>query len=318
MAAVFLDFEQPLRDIEGRIEELAQRGTDAAVQEQIAKLRKNSKKTLQKIYGNLSVWQQVQIARHPERPHTTDYVHGLFTGFDQLHGDRRAGDDQAVIGGMARFEGRPVMVMGHEKGRDTRDKIDRNFGMPHPEGFRKAYRLMQLAERYRMPVICFIDTAGAYPGVEAEERGQSEAIAANLALLSRLRTPVIVSIIGEGGSGGALALSIGDRVGIMSHAIYSVASPEACASIIWRDASKAESAATAMRVDAAHLHKIGFADELIEEPLGGAHRDYDQAYAAVGNYIRKALKKTTPMGIEKLVEARYQRIMSYGKLSQPE
>lgn len=314
MSSVFLDFERPVRDLEERIAKLMRMPDAPAVQPQIKKLRATSHKLVEKIYSNLTIWQKVQIARHPSRPHTRDYISKLFIEFDELHGDRRNGDDGAVMGGIARLDGKPVMIVGHEKGRETREKIDRNFGMPHPEGFRKAARLMEMAERFKLPIISFVDTTGAYPGIEAEERGQSEAIAYNLALLSRLRTPVVVVVIGEGGSGGALALGVGDRVAMMEYSIYSVASPEACASIIWRDAGKAESAAVAMRVDATSLHELKLIDKIIKEPRGGAHRDYDLAAQSVYTYLSEALKRLGGMSRDELVAKRYERIMQYGAL----
>ena len=266
----FLDFERPLAEIIEKIEALqAASNDDPELLVQIEKLRKEEEKLKNKIFSKLSTWQKVQVARHPQRPHTSDYIKAVFSDFIELHGDRQFADDQSIIGGIAEIEGNSVMVIGHEKGRETEDKVKRNFGMPQPEGYRKAKRLMQLAERFNLPVITFIDTAGAYPGIEGEERGQSEAIASNLAIMSKLKTPIIVIITGEGGSGGALAIGVGDHIAILEHATYSVASPEACASIIWRTAEKASDAAEAMKVSAQELIKIKIVDEIIKEPLGG-------------------------------------------------
>ncbi|MGI9345787.1 MAG: acetyl-CoA carboxylase carboxyltransferase subunit alpha [Gammaproteobacteria bacterium] len=314
MSHAFLDFELPIHKLEEQIASLSELSDAKAAQSQIKKLRASSSKLFEKIYSNLTIWQKVQVARHPSRPHTRDYIGKLFVEFDQLHGDRRQGDDLAIMGGIARLDNQPVMVIGHEKGRETRDRIARNFGMAHPEGFRKAHRLMLLAERYRMPIVSFIDTTGAYPGIEAEERGQSESIAANLALLSKLRTPVVVVVIGEGGSGGALAIGVGDRVAMMEYAIYSVASPEACASIIWRDSTKADLAATAMKVDAQSLSDYGLIDAVLPEPIGGAHRDYDAAASTVGRYLRSTLDELKKMDLDDMVQRRYERIMQFGAL----
>ena len=316
MSQIFLDFEQPIRELEERIQKLSHLPDIKAVRPQIEKLRKSSARLIEKVYANLTIWQKVQIARHPARPHTRDYISKLFVEFDELHGDRHLRDDGAIVGGIARLDGRPVMVIGHEKGRETQEKIERHFGMPHPEGFRKAARLMELAEHFSMPVISFVDTTGAYPGIKAEERGQSEAIAYNLALMSRLRTPIVVAVIGEGGSGGALALGVGDRVAMMEYAIYSVASPEACASIIWRDSQKAESAAAAMRVDAVSLHEFGLIDKVIEEPLGGAQRNYEQAASAVHSYLAESLAELSSLKRDELVQKRFDRIMQYGALAE--
>ena len=286
----FLDFERPLAEIIEKIEALqAASNEDPELLGQIEKLRKEEEKLKNKIFSKLSTWQKVQVARHPQRPHTSDYIKAVFSDFIELHGDRQFADDQSIIGGIAEIEGNSVMVIGHEKGRETEDKVKRNFGMPQPEGYRKAKRLMQLAERFNLPVISFIDTAGAYPGIEGEERGQSEAIATNLAVMSKLKTPIIVIITGEGGSGGALAIGVGDYIAILEHATYSVASPEACASIIWRTAEKASDAAEAMKVSAQELIKIKIVDEIIKEPLGGAHRDYKEISESVRSCILKNL-----------------------------
>jgi acetyl-CoA carboxylase carboxyl transferase subunit alpha len=309
----FLDFERPLAEIIEKIEALqAASNEDPELLGQIEKLRKEEEKLKNKIFSKLSTWQKVQVARHPQRPHTSDYIKAVFSDFIELHGDRQFADDQSIIGGIAEIEGNSVMVIGHEKGRETEDKVKRNFGMPQPEGYRKAKRLMQLAERFNLPVITFIDTAGAYPGIEGEERGQSEAIATNLAVMSKLRTPIIVIITGEGGSGGALAIGVGDYIAILEHATYSVASPEACASIIWRTAEKASDAAEAMKVSAQELIKIKIVDEIIKEPLGGAHRDYKEISESVRSCILKNLGTLLSKPIDDLLEARYKKLLEIG------
>ena len=309
----FLDFERPLAEIIGKIEALqAASNEDPELLGQIEKLRKEEEKLKNKIFSKLSTWQKVQVARHPQRPHTSDYIKAVFSDFIELHGDRQFADDQSIIGGIAEIEGNSVMVIGHEKGRETEDKVKRNFGMPQPEGYRKAKRLMQLAERFNLPVITFIDTAGAYPGIEGEERGQSEAIATNLAVMSKLKTPIIVIITGEGGSGGALAIGVGDHIAILEHATYSVASPEACASIIWRTAEKASDAAEAMKVSAQELIKIKIVDEIIKEPLGGAHRDYKEISESVRSCILKNLGTLLSKPIDDLLEARYKKLLEIG------
>ena len=309
----FLDFERPLAEIIEKIEALqAASNEDPELLGQIEKLRKEEEKLKNKIFSKLSTWQKVQVARHPQRPHTSDYIKAVFSDFVELHGDRQFADDQSIIGGIAEIEGNSVMVIGHEKGRETEDKVKRNFGMPQPEGYRKAKRLMQLAERFNLPVITFIDTAGAYPGIEGEERGQSEAIATNLAVMSKLKTPIIVIITGEGGSGGALAIGVGDHIAILEHATYSVASPEACASIIWRTAEKASDAAEAMKVSAQELIKIKIVDEIIKEPLGGAHRDYKEISESVRSCILKNLGTLLSKPIDDLLEARYKKLLEIG------
>ena len=309
----FLDFERPLAEIIEKIDALqAASNEDPELLGQIEKLRKEEEKLKNKIFSKLSTWQKVQVARHPQRPHTSDYIKAVFSDFIELHGDRQFADDQSIIGGIAEIEGNSVMVIGHEKGRETEDKVKRNFGMPQPEGYRKAKRLMQLAERFNLPVITFIDTAGAYPGIEGEERGQSEAIATNLAVMSKLRTPIIVIITGEGGSGGALAIGVGDHIAILEHATYSVASPEACASIIWRTAEKASDAAEAMKVSAQELIKIKIVDEIIKEPLGGAHRDYKEISESVRSCILKNLGTLLSKPIDDLLEARYKKLLEIG------
>jgi acetyl-CoA carboxylase carboxyl transferase subunit alpha len=309
----FLDFERPLAEIIEKIEALqAASNEDPELLSQIEKLRKEEEKLKNKIFSKLSTWQKVQVARHPQRPHTSDYIKAVFSDFIELHGDRQFADDQSIIGGIAEIEGNSVMVIGHEKGRETEDKVKRNFGMPQPEGYRKAKRLMQLAERFNLPVITFIDTAGAYPGIEGEERGQSEAIATNLAVMSKLKTPIIVIITGEGGSGGALAIGVGDHIAILEHATYSVASPEACASIIWRTAEKASDAAEAMKVSAQELIKIKIVDEIIKEPLGGAHRDYKEISESVRSCILKNLGTLLSKSLDDLLEARYKKLLEIG------
>ena len=309
----FLDFERPLAEIFEKIEALqAASNEDPELLGQIEKLRKEEKKLKNKIFSKLSTWQKVQVARHPQRPHTSDYIKAVFSDFIELHGDRQFADDQSIIGGIAEIEGNSVMVIGHEKGRETEEKVKRNFGMPQPEGYRKAKRLMQLAERFNLPVITFIDTAGAYPGIEGEERGQSEAIARNLAVMSKLKTPIIVIITGEGGSGGALAIGVGDHIAILEHATYSVASPEACASIIWRTAEKASDAAEAMKVSAQELIKIKIVDEIIKEPLGGAHRDYKEISESVRSCILKNLGILLSKPLDDLIEARYKKLLEIG------
>ena len=309
----FLDFERPLAEIIEKIEALqAASNEDPELLGQIEKLRREEEKLKNKIFSKLSTWQKVQVARHPQRPHTSDYIRAVFSDFIELHGDRQFADDQSIIGGIAEIEGSSVMVIGHEKGRETEDKVKRNFGMPQPEGYRKAKRLMLLAERFNLPVITFIDTAGAYPGIEGEERGQSEAIASNLAVMSKLKTPIIVIITGEGGSGGALAIGVGDHIGILEHATYSVASPEACASIIWRTSEKASDAAEAMKVSAQELIKIKIVDEIIKEPLGGAHRDYKEISASVRSCILKNLGILLSKPVDELLEARYKKLLEIG------
>ena len=309
----FLDFERPLAEIIEKIEALqAASNDDPELLVQIEKLRKEEEKLKNKIFSKLSTWQKVQVARHPQRPHTSDYIKAVFSDFIELHGDRQFADDQSIIGGIAEIEWNSVMVIGHEKGRETEDKVKRNFGMPQPEGYRKAKRLMQLAERFKLPVITFIDTAGAYPGIEGEERGQSEAIASNLAVMSKLKTPIIVIITGEGGSGGALAIGVGDHIAILEHATYSVASPEACASIIWRTAEKASDAAEAMKVSAQELIKIKIVDEIIKEPLGGAHRDYKEICESVRSCILKNLGILLSKPVDELLEARYKKLLEIG------
>ena len=315
MVKSYLDFEQPIADIESKILELENSDLD---QEQIRKevigLNESAVKLTEKIYSNLSPWQNVQVARHPERPHFIDYIERITDQFDELHGDRHFADDRAILGGIGKVGEYQVVIIGHEKGRSTEEKIKHNFGMSQPEGYRKACRLMKLAERFNLPVITLIDTPGAYPGIDSEERGQSEAIAHNLQVMSSLKTPIIVNIVGEGGSGGALALGVGDHINMMEHATYSVASPEACASIVWRDSEMAAEAAEAMKLSAENIFELKLIDEIIKEPLGGAHRNYDQASLLIKNSIVDNLERLNQIPINALVEKRYERLMSYGAL----
>ena len=309
----FLDFEKTIQDISEKITALKDSAIDSSeLNNQINTLRKERDVETKKIYSKLSIWQTVQVARHPQRPHTLDFIERIFDDFDELHGDRQFGDDASIIGGIAYLENMPVMIIGHEKGRDTEEKVRRNFGMPQPEGYRKAKRLMELAEQFTMPVITFIDTAGAYPGIEGEERGQSEAIARNLAVMSELKTPILVVVTGEGGSGGALAISVGDNIAMLQYATYSVASPEACASIIWRTADKASDAAEAMKVSANELKKLKIIDEIIEEPLGGAHRDYDLISSSIKDSLIKNLSALNSMSMAQLLDRRYKRLVEIG------
>ena len=311
MAYTYLEFEKPISDLENKIEKLRGSGDIGKdIESEISKLSSQIEKLTKEVYSNLSIWQKVQVARHPHRPHFSDYIENIFSDFDELHGDRVFGEDKAIIGGLARFKKRPVVVVGQEKGKSTEDKISRNFGMAQPEGYRKTARLMKMAEDFELPLISFIDTPGAYPGIESEERGMSEAIAKNLSLLSNLKTAVIVIITGEGGSGGALAIGIGDHVCMLEHSIYAVASPEACASIVWRDGSKAKDAAEAMKVDASNLRNLGLVDEVIEEPLGGAHRDIRGVSNSISHVIEKKLQTFDEVDISDLLKKRYEKIMS--------
>ena len=315
MSYSFLDFEKPISLLEKKIEDLrSSQDQPDVIQNQVDSLNKEIIKITKELYSNLSIWQKVQVARHPHRPHFSDYIEKIFHNFDEHHGDRNFGDDRAIIGGTATFKGKPVMLIGHEKGKDTKDKIERNFGMSQPEGYRKAARLMKLAEDFSMPVITFIDTPGAYPGIESEERGNSQAIAYNLSVMSKLKTPIIVIITGEGGSGGALAIGVGDNISMLEYSIYSVASPEACASIVWRDNSKAQEAAEAMKLDAENLLDFGLIDNIIDEPLGGAHRDAKKASSLIAQEIDDNLKRLREIEIDELIEKRYQKIMSYGSI----
>ncbi|MEK9779893.1 MAG: acetyl-CoA carboxylase carboxyltransferase subunit alpha [Gammaproteobacteria bacterium] len=309
----YLDFEKPIQEVADKILALQSVSSENPdINSQIVKLEEELSAVTKKIYNKLSIWQIVQVARHPERPHTLDYIKRIFSDFDELHGDRQFGDDQSIVGGICYLDQTPVMVIGHEKGRDTEEKLRRNFGMPQPEGYRKAKRLMKLAEQFSLPIINFIDTAGAYPGIEGEERGQNEAIASNLALLSEIKTPVIAIVTGEGGSGGALAISVGDHLSMLEYSTYSVASPEACASIIWRSSEKAPDAAEAMKVSSKELLKLNIIDEIIKEPLGGAHRDYDLMSSEIKKSILKSLKQLQSMPMKELLKRRYSRIISIG------
>lgn len=310
----FLDFEQPIAELEAKIQELRMVGTDADINlsEEINRLETKCNHLIKETFSKLTPWQVTQLARHPQRPHTIDYISRIFTEFDELSGDRMLSAGASIVAGIARLDGIPVMVMGHEKGRKTNEKIERNFGMPSPEDYRKAMRLMHLAERFKLPIITFIDTPGAYPGIGAEERNQSEAIARNLFVLSRLKTPVICTVIGEGGSGGALAIGVGDRVLMLQYSIYSVISPEGCASILWKSAEKASEAAEAMNLTADNIIKLGLVDGIIPEPLGGAHRNYDLIAQSIKKELLKQLTDVQSFPISTLVEQRYKRIMSYG------
>ena len=315
MAYTYLEFEKPISDLENKIESLREnKANEESVHNEISSLSLKIENLTKEIYEGLSIWQKVQVARHPHRPHFSDYIENIFTDFDELHGDRLFGDDQAIIGGPAKFKGQPVVIIGHEKGKSTEDKISRNFGMSQPEGYRKASRLMKLAEDFSLPIITFIDTPGAYPGIESEERGMSEAIAKNLSVMSALKVPIIVIITGEGGSGGALAIGVGDHISMMQYSIYSVASPEACASIVWRDNAKAQEAAEAMKLDAKNLLDFGLIDNIIEEPLGGAHRDSKKASSLITQEIDDNLKRLNEISIDELIEQRYKKIMSYGSI----
>jgi len=318
MSQNYLDFEQSIADLEAKIEALRFAGKDSDLNmgEEIARLRAKSRKLMESIFSALTPWQISQLARHPQRPYTLDYLDRVFTDFQELHGDRAYSDDAAIVGGLARLDGRPVVVIGHQKGRDTREKVRRNFGMPRPEGYRKAMRLMSMAERFGLPVLTFIDTPGAYPGVGAEERGQSEAIARNLYVMAGLRVPIISTVIGEGGSGGALAIGVCDRLLMLQFATYSVISPEGCASILWRSAEKAPEAAEAMGITAESLYRLGLIDEILPEPLGGAHRDIDEMARRIRTAILGALETLQSVTSEQLIEARYARLMQYGKFEE--
>lgn len=310
----FLDFEQPIADLEAKIEELRHVDNDSEVNigEEIDRLQVKSRELTRSIFSNLSAWQVAQLARHPQRPYTLDYLAELLTEFVELYGDRSFADDPALIGGIGRLDGQPVMVIGHQKGRTTKEKLDRHFGMPRPEGYRKALRLMRMAEKFRMPILTFIDTPGAYPGVGAEERGQSEAIARNLYVMARLRTPIICSVIGEGGSGGALAIGVGDRVLMLQYSTYSVISPEGCASILWKSADKAADAAEAMGITSRRLKDLDLIDRIIDEPLGGAHRDVPFTISSLKAALQEELATFDTVDPEKLIEMRYKRLQSFG------
>ena len=314
----YLDFEQPIAELEAKIEELRYVGDDSEINigEEITKLQEKSRSLTRSIFGKLTPWQTSKLARHPMRPYTLDYIDRIFTDFQELHGDRSFADDPAIVGGMARIDGMPVMIIGHQKGRDTKENIRRNFGMPRPEGYRKAMRLMKMAERFRIPVITFIDTPGAYPGVDAEERGQSEAIARNLFVMADLKTPIICTVIGEGGSGGALAIGVGDRVMMLEYSTYSVISPEGCASILWKSAEKAEDAAEALGITSSRLKELELIDRIIDEPLGGAHRNPEQMANNLKSALLDTLKIVTDIPIDKLLQQRYERLMSFGHYSE--
>ncbi len=311
----FLDFEQPIAELEAKIRELRLVGADNEIniQDEITRLEGKSRALTASIFANLTPWQISQVARHPLRPYLLDYVPRLFTDFEELHGDRAFADDHAIVGGVARLQGRSVMVIGQQKGRDTKEKIHRNFGMPRPEGYRKALRLMKTAERFRLPILTFIDTPGAYPGVDAEERGQSEAIARNLLEMAGLRTPIVATVVGEGGSGGALAIGVADRVLMLQYSTYSVISPEGCASILWKSAEKAPLAAEAMAITSERLRELGLIDVVVPEPLGGAHRDPDAIARNLQAAVLEALAQLDRLSTDALLDARQQRLMGYGQ-----
>lgn len=306
------DFERPLQELEEQIENVRLFADEARREKEMAALQKKLNKLRKEVFSKLTPWQVVQLARHPKRPHTADYIEALFTGFTEVHGDRRFADDPAIIAGFARFGGSPVCVIGHQKGRDTKQKIYRNFGMPRPEGYRKALRVMQMAEKFGLPILTLIDTPGAYPGMDAEERGQAEAIATNLKEMARLRTPIIVTVTGEGGSGGALALGIGDKINMLEHSIYSVISPEGCAAILWKDATRAEEAAAALKLTAKDLLALGLVDLVIPEPLGGAHSDPAAVFKAVGETLSAELEELSKLSPEELFDSRYSKFRAYG------
>ncbi len=310
----FLDFEQPIAELEAKISELrhASHGQAMNIEEEISRLKDKCKAKTEQIFANLSPWQVSQLARHPQRPQTLDYIETVFSEYQELAGDRAYSDDAAIVGGLARLEGRAVMVIGQQKGRDTKQKVKRNFGMPRPEGYRKAKRLMQLAERYKLPLLTFIDTMGAYPGIGAEERGQSEAIASNLELLSRLPVPVVCTVIGEGGSGGALAIGVGDRTLMLQYAVYSVISPEGCASILWKSAERARDAAEALGITAGRLKELGLIDEVIKEPAGGAHRDKLAAADSLKRTLLRQLDQLSGIEAKDLLQQRYERLRGFG------
>ena len=314
----WLEFEKPVEEIERKIEELKSYNSDgdSAATEEIARLEKKVKSLLKEIYSKLSPSQVTIVARHPDRPYALDYIQNIFEDFVELHGDRRFKDDPAIVGGLARLEGKPVVVLGNQKGRNTKEKVHRNFGMPNPEGYRKALRLMEIAERFKMPVFTFIDTPGAYPGVGAEERGQSEAIATNLLRMSTLRSPIISTVIGEGGSGGALAIGVADRLLMLEFSTYSVISPEGCAAILWKDGSKADLAAKALKIDAAELYKLGVIDKIVKEPIGGIHRDPLTAYKNLKTVLVSVLKELNSQPVESLVENRYKKYRNMGTFAE--
>ena len=310
----YLDFEQPIAELEAKISELRLVGTDndINISEEIQNLHDKSTKLTKKIYANLSSWQVSQVARHPQRPYTYDFIRHIFTDFDELHGDRLFADDQALVGGLARLDGRPVMVIGHQKGRGTKEKVRHNFGMPRPEGYRKARRLIKLAERYRLPVFSFIDTPGAYPGIDSEERGINEAIAENMAMMSRVRTPLIATVTGEANSGGAIAIGVSDQLNMLQFSTYTVITPEGCATILWKSADHAAAAAEAMGVTSKRLEELGIVDNTIPEPLGGAHRDVANVCASIKVALIEQLDRLSQLSEDELVSRRYERLMSYG------
>ncbi len=314
----FLDFEQPIAELEAKIEELRYVGNDKEinVNEEISRLEKRSSELTASIFSSLSPWQVSQIARHPQRPYTQDYIDRIFTDFEELHGERYFADDSAIITGIARLDNMPVAVIGHQKGRDTKDRIMRNYGMPKPEGYRKALRIMQLAERFNMPVLTFIDTPGAYPGIDAEERGQSEAIARNLLAMSELKTPIIATVIGEGGSGGALAIGVADRLLMLQYSTYSVISPEGCASILWKSADKAKEAAEIMGITAPRLNELGLIDRIVDEPLGGAHRNFDEAAKQIRQILIEELMPLKQLSISEIVTQRQEKLRQFGEFKQ--
>ncbi len=318
MKTSFLDFEQAIADLENNIEALRLAQGDSAVDisEEIARLEKKGQTLTKEIYAKLTPWQISQVARHPQRPFTLDYLKLVFTDFEELHGDRAFADDHAIVGGLARFNGQPVMVIGHQKGADTKEKLYRNFAMPRPEGYRKALRLMRLAEKFGIPIFTFIDTPGAYPGIDAEERGQSEAIGRNLYEMAGIKVPIVVTVIGEGGSGGALAIGVGDIVQMLQYSTYSVISPEGCASILWKSAEKASDAAEIMGITASRLKSLGLIDKVVNEPLGGAHRDPEAMATNLKKALQEALKQLDEMSTDELLEARYKRLMDYGRTNE--
>ncbi|MEC5397024.1 acetyl-CoA carboxylase carboxyltransferase subunit alpha [Uliginosibacterium sp. H1] len=318
MKTTFLEFEQPIADLETKIEELRFVQDDSAVDisEEISRLEVKRQALTKEVYGKLTPWQIAQVARHPQRPYSLDYFQHIFTDFEELHGDRAFADDRAIIGGLARFNGQSCIVIGHQKGRDTKEKIIRNFGMPRPEGYRKALRLMRLAEKFAIPVFTFVDTPGAYPGIDAEERGQSEAIGHNLYVMAELRVPIISTIIGEGGSGGALAIAVADQLMMLQFSTYSVISPEGCASILWKSAEKASEAAETMGITAARLKSLGLVDKIINEPVGGAHRDHRATAQSLKRGLQDSLKQLSELSADELIEKRFERLMSYGKFKE--
>lgn len=313
----FLDFEQPIAELEGKIDELRYVQTESAVDisEEIDRLGKKSLQLTKEIYSNLNAWQITKIARHPDRPYTLDYVNEIFTDFQELHGDRHFADDQSIVGGLARFNGRPCVVLGHQKGRDTKERTLRNFGMSKPEGYRKALRLMKLAEKFHLPVFTFVDTPGAYPGIDAEERSQSEAIGRNIYEMAQLEVPIITTIIGEGGSGGALAISVGDQVLMLQYSVYSVISPEGCASILWKTSAKASDAAEALGITAHRLKALGLIDKIVSEPVGGAQRDPKAMCASLKRALGDALRHVQDLDTKTLLAQRYERLQSYGRFN---